>query len=94
MREAQITARVTPELKKEFMKTAKQYGLPLSWLLTMFMRMVVQGKIIPSMVTNDDGERTPALRKAHKQAIKEFERGEAIDFMVSEVSTKNKRSVS
>jgi len=45
----------------------------------MFMRMVVQGKIVPAMISAEEEEWTPELKKAHTKAVKEFENGKSVD---------------
>ena len=79
MRGAQIMARVEPELKAAFSKKAKQYGLPQSGVLAMLMRAFAQWRISPDITANAaDNERTPALQKEHRKALKELERGETM----------------
>lgn len=74
----QITARVNPALKKQFMNAAKKYDLPASSLLSLMMRSVAEGKRIPEMTFNTNNEQTedleitPALKKALQKAEAEY----------------------
>ena len=51
---AQITAKVNPILKKKFMAKAQECDLPASGVLSILMRMFVDGDIKPSFRVNTD----------------------------------------
>jgi hypothetical protein len=51
---AQITAKGNPLLKKSFMQKSQEYDLPASGVLSILMRMFVNGDIIPSFRVNSD----------------------------------------
>jgi antitoxin component of RelBE/YafQ-DinJ toxin-antitoxin module len=53
---AQITAKVNPTLKKEFMKKAQDYDLPASGVLSILMRMFVAGDILPTFKVKSDDD--------------------------------------
>lgn len=79
MHEAQITARVNPDLKKNFTAAAQRYGLPVSGLLAMFMRMVVEGEFVPAFNrVYPDRMRTPELEAAAQEARAEYKAGKTI----------------
>lgn len=80
MGEVQVSARVNPELKKRFEQKAKRYGVSMNGLFVMFMEMIINDKIKPQlMYDNNDDIRTPELEQDYQQAMAEYHRGEAID---------------
>jgi hypothetical protein len=73
---AQITAKVNLSLKKKFMQKAQHYDLPASGVLSLLMRMFVEGDVVPSFKMNRDDIRTDELEATLQEARAEYARGE------------------
>lgn len=73
MQTTQITARVPTQLKTQFTKIAKEYGIPTSTLIKMFMKMIIEKKIIPEFWRyQDDTTWTSELEQLEKETYQEY----------------------
>ena len=58
---AQVSAKISPSLKKEFIQAAKRDNMPASSILTMFIRMYVAGKFTPELSRVQVDDTDPAF---------------------------------
>ena len=75
MRQASITIRVEPSLKKNFDSLCEDFGLSVTAAFNLFMKAVVRERCIPFRIhTDDDKKSKEEVQNNAKKALSEMRR--------------------